>query len=655
MNKLNLKILQLIIYFGCSTATAQNFNTAEVTFDSLRNITEELSIYFPDSAVGSALLLIQLAKASNIEKQYAKALSTAAKIKVKAGLIDEAIIDNQNSTSINERLQNQIEIAKNYSIEGQINQYKGNYVDAAKFYLKSISLCEKLNLNKLSQKNNLGLAKVAITQKKFTEALAYLQKAVALEKMQPNGFDKAEINIQFGYCYSYMEEIALSEKYFGEAYNFFENRHQEFPMAFIMAERSNLYYKIDPLKAIEIQLKAQKIFDKIAPNCLTSAYNMVYLGESLFELAKDDSLINEIKYAEIPTTKQKLMQTADELLLRGLSLTEKLKNTDGYLSTNSILADMAIYKGDYKSAIKYYQSKFKYTDSLFSQKNKNAIAKFEAEKDIIKLNVENQKKESLNKILIASTLALLAFGFLVYRNFKNRKKISDQLELLQAKKITELEKEKQLQAVDAMLQGQEEERSRLAKDLHDGLGGMLSGVKLSFENMKENLILTPENAAMFDKSLNMLDNTIADLRKVAHNLMPEALVKFGLQEAVRDFCNSIQSATAIKILFQPIGVYQQINNTAEVFTYRIIQELVNNAVKHAKALQIIVQLTVNNNKISIAVEDDGKGFDVNVLTNNKGAGMDNIKYRVQYFNGTIDTVTSLGNGTSVNVELRVEA
>ena len=655
MNKLNLKILQLIIYFGCSTATAQNFNVAEAKFDSVRNATEELSIYFPDSAIGSALLLIQLAKASNIEQQYAKALSTAAKIKIKAGLIDEAIIDNQNSTSINERLQNQIEIAKNYLIDGQINQYKGNYVEATKFYLKSISLCEKLNLNKLSQKNNLGLAKVAITQKKFTEALAYLQKAVALEKMQPNGFDKAEINIQFGYCYSYMEEIALSEKYFGEAYNFFENRHQEFPMAFIMAERSNLYYKIDPLKAIEIQLKAQKIFDKIAPNCLTSAYNMVYLGESLFELAKDDSLINEIKYAEIPTTKQKLMQAADELLLRGLGLTKKLKNTDGYLSTNSILADMAIYKEDYKTAIKYYQSKFKYTDSLFSQKNKNAIAKFEAEKDIIKLNVENQKKESLNKILIASTLALLAFGFLVYRNLKNRKKISDQLELLQAKKITELEKEKQLQAVDAMLQGQEEERSRLAKDLHDGLGGMLSGVKLSFENMKENLILTPENAAMFDKSLNMLDNTIADLRKVAHNLMPEALVKFGLQEAVRDFCNSIQSATAIKILFQPIGVYQQINNTAEVFTYRIIQELVNNAVKHAKALQIIVQLTVNNNKISIAVEDDGKGFDVNVLTNNKGAGMDNIKYRVQYFNGTIDTVTSLGNGTSVNVELRVEA
>lgn len=90
-----------------------------------------------------------------------------------------------------------------------------------------------------------------------------------------------------------------------------------------------------------------------------------------------------------------------------------------------------------------------------------------------------------------------------------------------------------------------------------------------------------------------------------------------------------------------------------MFTYRIIQELVNNVVKHANATQIIVQLSTNNNKVGLVVEDDGKGFDMNALANSKGAGMDNIKYRVQYFNGTIDTVTSAGNGASVNIELNV--
>ena len=135
--------------------------------------------------------------------------------------------------------------------------------------------------------------------------------------------------------------------------------------------------------------------------------------------------------------------------------------------------------------------------------------------------------------------------------------------------------------------------------------------------------------------------------------MPEALVKFGLQEAVRDFCNSTQSATNLKVVYQPLGENRKLSNTVEVFAYRIIQELVNNAVKHANATQIIVQLTTNNNKVGIAVEDNGKGFDVNSISNSKGAGIDNIKYRVQYFNGTIDTVTSVGNGTSINIELNI--
>jgi signal transduction histidine kinase/tetratricopeptide (TPR) repeat protein len=301
-----------------------------------------------------------------------------------------------------------------------------------------------------------------------------------------------------------------------------------------------------------------------------------------------------------------------------------------------------------------YNNLYKYSveySEIINEENFRKITSLERNSELQKKDKEIEKANTRNRLLIISSIVLFAFIILGYRNFKHKQKVSSQQQELQKQKITELEKDKQLLAIDAMLQGQEEERSRIAKDLHDGLGGMLSGTKLSFINMKENLVLTPENATQFDKSLSMLDNTIADLRKVAHNLMPEALVKFGLQEAVRDFCNSIQSSTNLKVVYQPLGVQIKLSNTAEVFTYRIIQELVNNAVKHANASQIIVQLTTDNNKIGIAVEDDGKGFDVNALANSKGAGMDNIKYRVQYFNGTIDTVTSVGNGTSVNIIL----
>ncbi|NOU38378.1 MAG: tetratricopeptide repeat protein [Ferruginibacter sp.] len=329
-------------------------------------------------------------------------------------------------------------------------------------------------------------------------------------------------------------------------------------------------------------------------------------------------------------------------------------NNAGWLSS-------AYYKiNEFKTAFDYLKKKNAYQDTINDQENSKAINELKRkydiqlkENEITKLSNQNQQKATLNKILIGTSAALLFIGFISYRNFKNKQKVSSQKQELQKQKIIELEKDKQLSAIDAMLHGQEEERSRIAKDLHDGLGGMLSGTKLSFINMKENLVLTPENAMQFDKSLSMLDNTIADLRKVAHNLMPEALVKFGLQDAVSDFCNSIQSSTNLKVIYQPLGEKRKLSNTAEVFTYRIIQELVNNVVKHANATQIIVQLSTNNNKVGLVVEDDGKGFDMNALANSKGAGMDNIKYRVQYFNGTIDTVTSAGNGASVNIELNV--
>ena len=202
-----------------------------------------------------------------------------------------------------------------------------------------------------------------------------------------------------------------------------------------------------------------------------------------------------------------------------------------------------------------------------------------------------------------------------------------------------------------MLKGQEEERSRLAKDLHDGLGGMLSGVKISFSNMKENMILDAANTASFEKSITQLDSTIAELRKVAHNLMPEALVKFGLKNAVKDYCDSMELSGNTKIICEQFGPERELGNAADVNVYRIIQELINNAVTHGAASQILVQLTKTPGKVLITVEDNGNGFDLAAQQKSTGIGLSNIKHRVNYFNGNIDIESSLGEGTTVNIEL----
>ena len=272
---------------------------------------------------------------------------------------------------------------------------------------------------------------------------------------------------------------------------------------------------------------------------------------------------------------------------------------------------------------------------------------------MLQLSAENKQKSTQNKILIGLTLGLLAFAFLGYRNFRNRQKIAEQNEVLQQQKITELEKDKQLQSVDAMLKGQEDERNRIAKDLHDGLGGMLSGVKISFMNMKENMIMTAENVGVFERSISQLDNTIAELRKVAHNLMPEALVKFGLTDAINDFCMAMTTSTHIHIVYEHLGESRKLGNTADVYIYRIIQELISNAVKHGQPKQIIVQTTTTPTKVLITVEDDGKGLDANKLAMSKGIGITNIKHRVNYFKGQIEFDNNVPSGTVVNIELNI--
>lgn len=358
-------------------------------------------------------------------------------------------------------------------------------------------------------------------------------------------------------------------------------------------------------------------------------------------------------------------EMAKHYALQTLSLTEEGNTKNWKIEALINLSSYYNKKGDNKRAYELLEQAMHLKDSLLSESNIRQIntltAMYESEKqqkDITRLQNEKEiqsatvkQKTMLNTVFIISIAALLVLGYLGYANFKKSQQIARQQQSLQQQRIVQLEKDKQLLTIDAMLKGQEEERSRIAKDLHDGLGGLLSGTKLSFMNVKENLVLSPDNAVLFDKSLSMLDNTIGDLRKVAQNLMPEALVKFGLHEAVKDFCDSIQSSTGIKVLYQDLGEKRKLDSTAEVFAYRIIQELVNNVVKHAEASQVIVQLAVTKDKIGITVEDNGKGFDKNILAGTKGAGMANIHYRLQYFNGTIDIVTAPGNGTSVNIEL----
>jgi len=242
-------------------------------------------------------------------------------------------------------------------------------------------------------------------------------------------------------------------------------------------------------------------------------------------------------------------------------------------------------------------------------------------------------------IVLAALIFLVFIGGLFLFIFQYRKR-----------KII-FEKEKQLVALTSIMQGQEAERARIAKDLHDGLGGMLSGIKLNVSAMKDNITVPGQNAGFFNKFISQLDSAIAEMRRVAHNMMPEALLKFGLNEAIKDYCDGINESKSVKIKFTQLGITQPLEKSVEVILYRIIQELTNNAIKHADAKNIFIQLSENENILNLTIEDDGKGFDKNQLKIIKGTGLQNVQSRVDYLKGTWNIESEIGKGTSIIIEI----
>lgn len=356
-------------------------------------------------------------------------------------------------------------------------------------------------------------------------------------------------------------------------------------------------------------------------------------------------------YGQDYTYRLQYKQAEDELLI-ALKLAQQIPSQALEQQVYESLSDVKYLQHDFISNTSYSRK----ADSIDRIQTQQELAedyikfekKYETEKKESQIKLQQtqlQQKNIINYVLIASIFALLSILFLIYRIYRNRQKLQEQ-------RISELETEKQLQATDAILKIQEEERSRIAKDLHDGLGGLLSGVKYSLNNMKENVILSSENALSFERTVDMLDSGIQELRRVAHNMMPENLVKFGLDTALKDYCSSITKTNALQINYSSFGMgnYNADMNVS-VTVYRVIQELINNTMKHAKATESIVQISNENQLLHITVEDNGKGFDVKNISNFKGAGWSNIQNRIAYLKGIINIDSNEKNGTSVIIEI----
>lgn len=383
-----------------------------------------------------------------------------------------------------------------------------------------------------------------------------------------------------------------------------------------------------------------------------------YIKESKVYLNKKDLCFKYIINANSFMFENKF-QAAEVQVKKGIEIAEADSVMAALQQLYELAANIKFAQHDFRTGA-YYLSKWDSIDQLqfdeqLASLSMDLEAKYQTQKkenEILKQQQQLRKRNLWIVLLCGAIILLVLFFFFVFRYFKQRNILLEKEKIIQQQHISKLEKEKQLQATEAILKGQEEERSRIAKDLHDGLGGLLSGVKYSLNDMKENVILSAENAVSFARSIDMLDSGIQELRRIAHNMMPENLVKFGLDTALNDYCNSISKTNVIAIQYSSLQMdtyHADIN--VSVTVYRIVQELVNNIIKHAKATQAIVQLTKDDNLLHITVEDNGIGFDINKLGTFKSAGWTNIQNRINYLGGKLEVDSNPANGTSVTIEI----
>ncbi|MBS1947986.1 MAG: sensor histidine kinase [Bacteroidetes bacterium] len=551
------------------------------------------------------------------------------------GRFDSSLILNKKALQLARQLNDELSIAKTTLNTANSYHLISKEDSAIYYYMQSLPI-----LDKLENKRMLGIA-YSNLQNIYTDIPEY-QKAIEYGKKGVEIFSK-EVNdpLNQSYClsnlgivYTSLKKLDTAEMYFKEALQISRNIDDVYTESAVLLNLGDIYQKAGRLE------EAKKNFDKahlIAKEMdLTETEAIALKGIAMYHLEKRNYPLAKA-YAD-----------------SALSISIKSDNRKQTLKLYKLLSDISYASQDLKAAHEFEEKEDALRDSVNAD-NLHRIStefetKYETEKKEAKIILQQsqlKQKSNLIYFLIAGVAAIIIISLLTYRNYKNKQK-------LQQAKIDELETEKKLTATEAVLKGEEQERTRLAKDLHDGLGGMLSGIKFSLNNMKGNLIMTPDNAQAFERSMDMLDSSIKEMRRVAHNMMPEILVKYGLDAGLKEFCNDIERSGVLQISYQSIGMDKAtIEQTTAVTVYRIVQELVNNTIKHASAKNVLVQLHYAEQEklLAITVEDDGKGFDKESLSKSTGIGWSNIQNRVEFLKGKIDVNSTIDKGTSVLIEI----
>lgn len=509
---------------------------------------------------------------------------------------------------------------------GEIHNSRGNSNAALEYYFQALPVAEQINdLDEVAHLYYL-LAGTYYQMSNHEQAEAYLLKSNRLYSELNNPLKIANNNINLSAIWIARNDLTKAMEYGEEAWQILRSlpKTPDRELANAAMRLSEIWMRIpDYDKAMEFaQMTMEYAYKSGFHNNIVSA---LYTLSTVY--------LKQEKYAECE-------QTAFEALA--------VDSTSIYL--NSILfaniAQANIWIGNADKSIEYFGKTLNSHRAYSSQNFQASLSEMEVRYETEKKEMRITTLEEERKLMLWLSIAGGAILLLVVAMFLFLWRLSVQKKRLAEQQVKQLEQEKQLVATQSILAGETAERTRLARDLHDGLGSMLTGVKLNLETVKNGSAPEKTEIENFDNALKLLNESMLELRRVAHHLMPDSLSRYGLKTALTDFCNNFPS-----VEFDYFGSEERLGSKMEVVVYRIVHELVNNALKHAGASQIMVQVIRESDYVALIVRDDGAGFDISAQTG--GIGLQNIRNRVASYNGRMEIFSKPGEGTEVNIELRV--
>ena len=582
----------------------------------------------PDTAIYYYNMALSAATIANSKKQIALSYTCLGDIKKNLSVFDVAMDYYSKSLKIYETINYKYGIARTNNRIGNIYRNWAEYEKALEYYKKSLKMEEEID-DKQGMANCINnIGNVYINQKVYITALEYYFKALEIYKASN---DKGNL----WKCYGNIGSVYYTQRiYATKALEYF------FKSLKISKEIGNMFGAESNYASIAEVYYDEGEYNK-SLEYFYNAYNIATDLSDKNEMSKNLSNIAKV-FIKLKTF-NKAIESAD----KGLDIALELKNFS--LQENNYKYLSAAYDSlkDYEKAFQFQKLLKKTKDSILNIDKKkqmaNIQAKYETDKKKSEIEKLNSEQEARNLKLKEKTIRIYSFAGGVI------------LLLILAFSILNLYKQKQSKRkmLSNVIETEEKERKRFAEDLHDGLGPLLSSIGLYVNELKSDRHETAKKTEFLNYTSELIDDAIKNTRMIASNLMPGVLNDYGLVNALDTFCGKLKKTGAINVEVRSDLKDKKYPAVIEITLYRVVLELINNALKHAKANNIIVEISELDKNIIVKYNDDGKGFDFEKTKNDplKGLGLNNIINRINSINGKCVFKSAEGKGTTVYIDV----